>query len=238
MTAQKSTRRLLTQIGASFLGVFVAVLTARLFFPPLGALGRPPSSATLAGTEKTLGGGLRNVPNLTGHAPGEVAVPETVVGRPGYDPQKLMAVVPTADLFAQEPRDESWAPQVETWLQTAMATDFAPLASIKNVTTECKSTVCKVSWRTEGPKNRVEREALVRMLSVLYGSSGGGGGKQPNELILVYGNGSQGETPKGDAKALIAIIEQRRQGFLEQAKRAIAHEGKFLQVAANFWPER
>jgi hypothetical protein len=163
---------------------------------------------------------------------------ETTPGQPGYDPIKLMGVMPAVEIFRQEPRAVPWAPTLEAGLRSRLErelTSLVPGTVLESV--ECKTTMCKVSWQPSQPS---DNQKLREFLEVLYMGSGAGSGSKASEMILVYAGGTMSGTDASDANNVIAAlpaIRKRRLTQLQNILQARGEHPKYKAVARDEWPK-
>jgi hypothetical protein len=94
--------------------------------------------------------------HLKGHVP--IAIYE-----PGYNPATLQSLeVPIQEIFAAEPRTESWAATVEKKIGQRMVADTSRLVpSVSKVAFDCKSTLCRLDFDfTSGEDLRAVKDLI------------------------------------------------------------------------------
>jgi hypothetical protein len=69
---------------------------------------------------------------------------------PGYDPQRLLAIVDPDELFRAEPRSAAWADQVESVLGPVLLRELKTLVpQVVSVDLGCKTTMCVLRWEVD-----------------------------------------------------------------------------------------
>jgi hypothetical protein len=158
------TRKMLWFLVTGSAGFLLAlVLTARggTSIPPTGSPLNAPAAPCQVGPR-------RSVASLRAQNGSDIQVDP---GAPDYDPLVLYrAGVSGFQLWAEEPRDEGWAPAMEARLGPQIQSDLAVMVpgGVEEVNLECKSATCKVSAVVPAPLVR----SLNRALSIVdYGDS-------------------------------------------------------------------
>ena len=134
---------------------------------------------------------------------------ETTPGSPGYNPRKMIRVMGAWELFAVEPRLESWAPRVEQWLEAHIKEDFKNLLGLDAAgTVECRTATCRISIPRE-----VNFAAARGLLETYYTPSASSADSAERAMYFVYGPGESGphsKVPVGNPDASIAAMEHIR----------------------------
>jgi hypothetical protein len=155
---------------------------------------------------------------------------ETVPGRPDYDPMRFRLVVHTRDIFAQEPRSNSWSATIEQNLQPMLARDLKEMVpAVTDIAIECRTSICKFTWQGPAELN-LQISTIVR---ALYGGAGGAHGQTPNEFYAVFRGGFIGL--EDDPEAVIRKLIAQRANVLK-GLRGIA-EPKKMRFVGLSWPK-
>jgi hypothetical protein len=143
---------------------------------------------------------------------------------PGYEPDRLASVMSVRDIFNQEPRDENWAPAVETWLTSGQRDDMRALIGKDfGLRNECRTTICRLSWDVpEGSSIQdfiAIKNTFSSLVSVLYQGVMTEPSSKP-EIYIIYAGGIS-NIPMGEPEALFAELRKRRAGKLNNIKRGM-----------------
>jgi hypothetical protein len=206
-----------TLLAAAGFGVVVGVLIAVM-------LARSSHSSLQASHSVTHGGTEAQAPSQrSGVAPPVFSTAaSSIERRPGarsYDPNKFLASMSAAQVFAQEPRDPDWAPRMEAGLRSALDHDLRPIIGDKSVPIECRTSACRFAWDGLDAGERLKAQ---RLLAALWGGSGGGG--NPREMVAFYTGGSlgveDGRDPEALMKRLASLRESRLRSMRERLSKA------------------
>ena len=183
---------------AGVLGICTGLLLGvRRTKPTVAVAGGPAPAASAQGTTAATTSSPPSFQTSGG------AALQTVPGAPGYDPIRLTTVVRPRVIFAQEPRDEAWAPEMERYLRETLARDLAVVFPGMKASFECKTTACKMTW--DPPR----KESVLEVTMFLYPFAGGGTGEKPNELVMIFAGGWMKDVGR-DAASIQAALDGLR----------------------------
>ena len=193
-----------------------------------GAAAGPGDIPAQDGRQRSAG---RAVPSFVSQAPLGI---DTNPSSPGYDPIRLALAITPQKLFNGEPRHPTWAPAMESRLTSAVSRDLQRIPGIGDISVECRTTGCKVSWSAPDSRRSFAAGSLV---NALWG--GGVGGRVSSGLITFYrGARFEGVDPS-DPSALLQRLEKRRSDQFAQHKRRYAQgRARYKDIPLEYWPEQ
>jgi hypothetical protein len=113
--------------------------------------------------------------------------------------------------FAVEPRDEAWAAPIEKELGPLVEKDLRAVEpKLAGTNLECRSTICRLSWKPGKGDSKVVAGAANFIFLVPGGTRPGG----PNELFLILRATVAGQERGKTADGAIASVKSRRSTVL------------------------
>ena len=222
------------------IGIGVAVVTAGGLFGLLTA-DRTDGSATVSiPTEQSappLQGPTQDEPRLGARkasSPGPGASRrDTIVNGVAYDPIRLSLATSAREVFLLEARDPQWAPALESQLKPLVTADLGRISGISNVTVECRTTGCRVSWIAA---DNSANFSAAQVLTALWG--GGGTGKRFGDFTTFYSGPRFDGVDTTDPAALVERLKQRRAEQLAK-HRQLYQQGRprYRTVPPEHWPQ-
>jgi hypothetical protein len=97
----------------------------------------------------------------------------TAIYEPGYNPATLQDLeVPIQEIFAEEPRTDTWASTVETKIGRRVLDDASRiLPSVSKLTFDCKSTLCRLDFDFTSKEDLKAMGQLIHLLGAAPGTS-------------------------------------------------------------------
>jgi hypothetical protein len=144
---------------------------------------------------------------------------EATPGGPLYNPRKMLRVLGARDLFENEPRSESWAPTVESWLAGHIAEDLkAQVGADAAVTVECRTATCRIVI-----SENTDFGTALGLIEGMYTPSASSSDSAARSLYFVYGPGERGPHSTvrvGDSSGTIAELQRIRGNRLRASSSA------------------
>jgi hypothetical protein len=134
------------------------------------------------------------------------------------------------DAFAKEPRDPAWASSMESAASFLIANDLKQVDPRITVSTECRSSMCKVHW--DAPAE-LKRPVAMMVLRLYRGSGAGPVG--PNEAMFVYRGQWAGRDVQSADEAL-GLINEGRNATLQKIRSGDDHYA-ISRWPADRWPQ-
>jgi hypothetical protein len=171
--------------------------TAKFAAPAQGLATRKPSPPAL---------------RSAGRHPGAVVINPTA---PDYDPVHAAAALGgTRNLFPREPRDPAWAVPVEAALTPMISDDLTrAVPGVSDVKVECRTTMCRISWKGPHDQQNLARQVLSTMYSGAIESFPG-----INDILITYAGGPFFSSFKGRPTELIAKFTSDRAARLQELR--------------------